>query len=101
MTRTTDVAVLEPKSDYNGDGVMNRYDDDLMRNDIKNGARADVAVHVHNNGNSDATITGHRYLHPGVPQRGLRSHVISRQEWSPSSSPCCRPYTSPQFVPVN
>ena len=53
MSRTTDTAVDEPATDNNGDGVLNRYDDDLLRVDSKNTARADVAVHVHNNASSN------------------------------------------------
>ena len=58
MTRTTDRAIDEPPTDHNGDGVFNRYDDDLLRNDSKNLARADVAVHVHNNGSSNPDAHG-------------------------------------------
>ena len=100
MTRTTDVAVLEPKSDYNGDGVMNRYDDDLMRNDIKNGARADVAAHVHNNGNTDETHGGTGTYIPEFRTwtpiaRDLATGMVAEQHAALSA------YTSPQFVPVN
>jgi N-acetylmuramoyl-L-alanine amidase len=49
MTRTTDVAVNNPKSDVNGDGLANTYDDIAARNDIANEARADLNIHVHNN----------------------------------------------------
>ena len=49
MSRTTDNALDEPPTDNNGDGVFDRYDDDLLRNDSANLARADVGVHVHNN----------------------------------------------------
>ena len=71
MTRTTDVAVNEPASDLNGDGVLDRYDDDLARSDIANEARADIAVHVHNNGapnpnahGTEAYTDGHRTWTP-------------------------------------
>lgn len=58
MTRTTDVAVNSPKSDVNGDGEMDRYDDDLERNDVANIARSDLNVHVHNNGAEGPTPYG-------------------------------------------
>jgi N-acetylmuramoyl-L-alanine amidase len=58
MSRTTDTAIDEPPTDHNGDGLFNRYDNDLLRNDSKNLARADVAVHVHNNGSSDPEAHG-------------------------------------------
>ena len=58
MTRTTDRAIDEPPTDHNADGVLNRYDDDLLRNDSKNQARADVAVHVHNNAFSSPDARG-------------------------------------------
>jgi N-acetylmuramoyl-L-alanine amidase len=100
MTRTTDVAVLEPKSDYNGDGVMNRYDDDLMRNDIKNGARADVAVHVHNNGSRDENHGGTGTYIPEfrtwTPIAGDLATGLVAEQYAALS-----PYTSPQFVPVS
>jgi N-acetylmuramoyl-L-alanine amidase len=49
MTRSTDVAVNDPPSDVNQDGKLDRYDDDLERNDIANLAGSDVDIHVHNN----------------------------------------------------
>lgn len=58
MSRTTDVAVSEPPADHNGDGKIDRYDDDLMRNDSANLARADVVVHVHNNASTSPTTHG-------------------------------------------
>ena len=58
MTRTTDRAIDEPPTDHNGDGNFNRYDDDLLRNDIKNQVRADVAVHVHNNASTNPDARG-------------------------------------------
>ena len=65
MSRTTDRALDEPRTDHNGDGLFNRYDDDLLRTDSKNLARADVAVHVHNNANVDPA----RQWHERLPQR--------------------------------
>lgn len=58
MTRTTDVAVNEPASDENGDGKLNRYDDDLERNDVANIAGSDAAIHVHNNGSNSPVSHG-------------------------------------------
>jgi N-acetylmuramoyl-L-alanine amidase len=49
MTRTTDTAVDQPKSDVNGDGLANGYDDLAARNDIANLARADINIHNHLN----------------------------------------------------
>ena len=98
MTRTTDVAVLEPKSDYNGDGKLDRYDDDLMRNDIKNGARVDVAVHVHNNASTEASTRGTGTYIPEhrtwtEVARGLATGMVAEQFAALS------PYASPQFAP--
>jgi N-acetylmuramoyl-L-alanine amidase len=98
MTRTTDVAVLEPASDRNGDGRLDRYDDDLMRNDVKNTARADVAVHVHNN--SSAQSSSH----------GTAAYVDPDQTWRPEATRLATfvadaefagltPYTAPAFTP--
>lgn len=70
MTRTTDRAIDEPPTDHNGDGAFNRYDDDLLRNDTKNLARADVAVHVHNNAFTDSTV------------RGTQVYTDADQPWS-------------------
>lgn len=58
MSRTTDVAVSEPPADHNGDGQIDRYDDDLMRNDSANLARADIVVHVHNNASTSTATYG-------------------------------------------
>lgn len=49
MTHTTDTAVDEPASDRNEDGLINGYDDLVVRNDIANLARADINIHNHNN----------------------------------------------------
>ena len=98
ISRTSDVAVLEPASDYNGDGKVNRYDDDLMRNDIKNGARADVAVHVHNNGSGNPD------------SRGTAAYIPRSRTWTPlardlaiglaaNQFAALSPYSSPQFTP--
>jgi N-acetylmuramoyl-L-alanine amidase len=50
MTRTTDSAVNAAGLDLNGDGLLNGYDDLTARNDIANGARGDLNIHIHNNG---------------------------------------------------
>ncbi len=98
MTRATDVAALEPASDRNGDGKLDRYDDDLMRNDIKNGARVDVSVHVHNNGSGNASDRGTGTY---IPQyrtwtevaRGLATGMVADQ------FAALAPYASQQFEP--
>lgn len=58
MTRSTDRALDEPPTDHNGDGLLNRYDDDLLRNDTANLARIDVGVHVHNNASTNPAAHG-------------------------------------------
>ena len=98
MTRTTDVAVLEPKSDYNGDGVLNRYDDDLMRNDIKNRARVDVAVHVHNNGSSNVDDSGTGTFIPEFRSWTETARVLATG-MDAEQFAALVPYTSGAFVP--
>jgi len=71
MTRTTDVAVNQPASDLNGDGVLDRYDDDLARTDIANEAGADIAVHVHNNGA------------PNPNAHGTEAYTDAHRTWTP------------------
>jgi N-acetylmuramoyl-L-alanine amidase len=100
MTRTTDVAVLEPESDLNGDGTLDRYDDDLKRNDVANLAGADIAVHVHNNAASNSNAHGteaytdaHRTWTPGGTT--LAAAVLSGVSDFLSS------YASQTFQPVN
>ena len=98
MTRTADVAALEPASDRNGDGKLDRYDDDLMRNDVKNGARVDVSVHVHNNGSSNPA------------GRGTGTYIPRNQAWTEIARDLATgmaaeqfavlsPYVSAQFSP--
>ena len=73
MSRTTDVAVSEPPFDHNGDEKIDRYDDDLMRNDSANLARADVVVHVHNNAFS-STVT-----------HGTGTYTSMQRTWTPEA----------------
>ena len=74
MSRTTDVAVDEPASDENGDGVLDRYDDDLLRDDSANIARADVDVHVHNN------------FAPGSTAHGTATYTSRSRTWTPQAT---------------
>ncbi len=74
MSRTTDRALDEPRTDHNGDGLFNRYDDDMLRTDSKNLARADVAVHVHNNANVDTEANG------------TSVYFNSKQTWAPQAA---------------
>jgi N-acetylmuramoyl-L-alanine amidase len=100
MTRSTDVAVDEPKSDRNGDGILDRYDDDLARNDVANAARADVAVHVHNNASRDPAVYG------------TKAFLPANRSWTPVArtladlvvdevSAALKPYQSVAFAPRN
>jgi N-acetylmuramoyl-L-alanine amidase len=100
MTRTTDVAVDEPASDRNGDGTLDRYDDDLARNDIANLARADVAIHVHNNASSNPA------------NHGTETYTAADRTWTGRGDDLAalvldeefaalQAYRSPQFQPVN
>jgi N-acetylmuramoyl-L-alanine amidase len=100
MSRTTDDALDEPPTDWNGDGLFNRYDDDLLRTDSKNLARADVAVHVHNNASTTAS------------RHGTGTYTDAHQTWTPEATELAqlvvaeevralRAYTSPKFVPKN
>jgi N-acetylmuramoyl-L-alanine amidase len=100
MTRTTDVAVNEPKSDLNGDGVLNRYDDDLARTDVANEARGDIAVHVHNNASRDPAAHGTEAWTAGdrtwTPQGlDLAADVLAGVAGNLDS------YRSPAFAPSN
>ena len=100
MSRTTDVAVSEPPFDHNGDGKVDRYDDDLMRNDSANLARADVVVHVHNNA-STSTAT-----------HGTGTYTSMARTWTPHAVDLAAlmvdeqftaldAYGTPAFVPKN
>lgn len=100
MSRTTDNALDEPPTDHNGDGVFNRYDDDMLRTDGKNLARADVAVHVHNNSSADSVA------------RGTGVFINEDHTWRPLASDLARlmvraeaaaleAYRSADFDPVN
>lgn len=73
MTRTTDVAVDQPESDVNGDGIANSWDDLEKRNDIANQARADINIHVHNN-SADCHCT-----------RGTSVYTNMSRTWTPQA----------------
>jgi N-acetylmuramoyl-L-alanine amidase len=100
MTRTTDVAVLEPASDLNGDGNVDRYDDDLKRNDIANLARADVAIHVHNNASANKAHHGTGTYTAGdrtwTPLGDDLAALVLEEEFAALDA-----YRSPDFQPVN
>ena len=98
MSRTTDVAVDNPPSDENGDGIIDRYDDDLLRNDSANIARADVDVHVHNN------------AAPNTYAHGTETFTSADRTWTPQAADLAthmlheevtalQPYTSVDFTP--
>jgi N-acetylmuramoyl-L-alanine amidase len=100
MTRTTDVAVNDPASDENGDGVLDRYDDDLERSDVANQAMADVAVHVHNN------------AAPNLAAHGTEAYTDGNRTWTPQGLDLAGDvlagvygtldsYRSPEFQPRN
>jgi hypothetical protein len=90
--------VLEPASDYNGDGTINRYDDDLMRNDVKNLARSDVAVHVHNNASPNPA--GHGTSVYTDPDRTWRSQAVDLATLMVDAEiAALTPYTSPAYTP--
>ena len=100
MTRTTDVAVNDPPSDANGDGVLDRYDDDLERTDIANEALADIAVHVHNN------------AAPNAAARGTEAFTDADRTWTGQGRELAtdvlngvvnslEPYRSPSYQPKN
>lgn len=100
MSRTTDDALDEPPTDHNGDGIFNRYDDDMLRTDSKNLARADVAVHVHNNGASDPSQRGTQVytnaFHTWTPLARALAAIMVREEVA-----ALEPYRSAAFDPVN
>jgi N-acetylmuramoyl-L-alanine amidase len=100
MTRSTDVAVNDPASDLNGDGTLNRYDDDLARNDVANQSLADIAVHVHNN------------AAPNVAAHGTEAYTDPDRTWTPAGialatdvvtnvSNTLASYASATFSPAN
>lgn len=72
LTRASDVAVDEPASDVNADGLVNGFDDLAARNDIANLARADINLHIHNNG-----ATCHCY-------RGTEVFTSMSRSWTPA-----------------
>ncbi len=100
MSRTTDNALDEPATDHNGDGVFNRYDDDMLRTDSKNLARADVAVHVHNNGSSDPARRGTQVytnaFHTWTPLARDLAGIMLHEEVAALEA-----YRSADFDPVN
>ena len=100
MSRTTDNALDEPPTDNNGDGSLDRYDDDLLRVDSKNQARADVAVHVHNNASSNperhGTSTWIDPNRPWTPQARELATVLLEEELAALAQ-----YRSALFVPRN
>jgi N-acetylmuramoyl-L-alanine amidase len=98
MSRTTDNALDEPPTDRNGDGVFDRYDDDLMRNDSANLARADVAVHVHNNASTNPNGHGTKTFTDGnrtwTPEGLAVSRLVREEEFAVLET-----YRSPEFTP--
>lgn len=86
MSRSTDVAVSEPPFDHNGDGKVDRYDDDLVRNDSANIARADVAVHVHNNASK---LTS---------ERGTGTYTSFDRTWTPAARDLGQLMAAEQFA---
>ncbi|MEO6350509.1 MAG: N-acetylmuramoyl-L-alanine amidase, partial [Candidatus Limnocylindrales bacterium] len=100
MTRTTDNALDEPPTDRNGDGVFNRYDDDLARNDVANLARADVALHVHNNASSNSAAHGTATYTDGNRTWTLRENELAAFVLTEEFA-ALQAYRSPQFTPVN
>lgn len=100
MSRRTDRALDEPPTDHNGDGALNRYDDDLLRTDSKNLARADVAVHVHNNANLDPAVSGTGVFlnpdHTWTPQAAALAGVMLDAEMAALDA-----YRTPTFTPRN
>ncbi len=101
MTRTTDVAVNQPASDLNGDGVLDRYDDDLARNDIANQARADIAVHVHNNAAPDVDAHEAHRRTPTLTGRGRRKASILPDAVLSGVTGTLASYRSAAFQPTN
>lgn len=98
MTRTTDHALDEPPTDHNGDGLFNRYDDDLLRNDTANMARIDVGVHVHNNASTNPAAHGTKvFLNRGrsfAPSAENLAALILREEVAALEA-----YRSADFAP--
>lgn len=89
MSRTTDVAVSEPPADHNGDGKIDRYDDDLARNDSANLARADVVVHVHNNATKSTTT------------RGTGTYTSMERTWTPEAVELADLMVDEQFIALD
>lgn len=100
MSRTTDNALDEPPTDNNGDGVFDRYDDDLLRNDSANLARADVGVHVHNNAAPNTNAHGTETYAPSdrtfTPGSVALAQLVLHEEVTGLEA-----FHSPGFVPVD
>lgn len=100
MSRTTDVAVSEPPFDHNGDGTIDRYDDDLMRNDSANLARADVVVHVHNNAATSPAARGTgtytSMARTWTPEAVYLAALMVDEQYAALDS-----YRTPAFTPMN
>jgi N-acetylmuramoyl-L-alanine amidase len=89
MSRTTDVAVDQPASDRNGDGKLDRYDDDLARNDSANLARADVVVHVHNNASTSTKA------------RGTGTYTSLERSWTPEAVELAQLMVAEEFIALD
>ena len=89
MSRTTDVAVNQPPLDHNGDGTIDRYDDDLMRNDSANLARADIVVHVHNNASTNAA------------RHGTGTYTSMHRTWTPQAVELATLMVNEQFTALD
>ena len=93
-------AVSEPPFDHNGDGTIDRYDDDLMRNDSANLARADVVVHVHNNAATSPAARGTgtytSMARTWTPEARLLAALMVDEQYAALDA-----YRTPAFTPTN
>lgn len=76
LTRGNDSEVNVPRTDRNGDGVIDNDDDLQARVDIANDAGAVLLFSIHNNGSTDARVRGTSTWYAEAHPRGAESHAL-------------------------
>lgn len=77
LTRREDSPVNVPRSDRNGDGIIDNDDDLQARVDIANDAGAALLFSIHNNGSTDPRVRGTSTWYAEAHPRGAESRVLA------------------------